>query len=72
MFELINLFGLSNSPDLAIEFLGEDQESSSEDSGSSASSLHTSFSEGIDKIQVQSIEDHFVLYKKVEVAILLL
>ena len=68
MFELINLFGLSNSPDLPIEFLGEDQENSSESSGSSSSSLHTSFSEGIDKIQVQSVEDHLVLYKKVEVA----
>ena len=67
MFELINLFGLSNSPDLPIEFLGEDQENSSESSGSSSSSLHTSFSEGIDKIQVQSVEDHLVLYKKVEV-----
>ena len=69
MFELINLFGLSNSPDLPVEFLGEDHESSSEGSDSSSSSRHTSFSEGIDKIQIQSMEDHLVVYKKVEVHI---
>ena len=67
MFELINLFGLSNSPDLQVEFFGEDQESSSESCDSSSSSHHTSFSEGIDKIQVQSFEDHLVVYKKIEV-----
>ena len=67
MFELINLFGLSNSPDLPVEFLGEDHESSSESCNSSSSSHHTSFSEGIDKIQVQSFEDHLVVYKKIEV-----
>ena len=69
MFELINLFGLSNSPDLPVEFLGEDHESSSESCDSSSSSHHTSFSEGIDKIQVQSFEDHLVVYKKIEVII---
>ena len=67
MFELINLFGLSNSPDLHIEFQGEDHDTSSEDSDSSSSSNHTSFSEGIDKIQVQSMDDHFVAYKKIAV-----
>ena len=71
MFELINLFGLSNGPDLQVEFLGEDHESSSESCDSSSSSHHTSFSEGIDKIQVQSFEDHLVVYKKIEVMICL-
>ena len=67
MLELINLFGLSNSPDLPIELHSEDPGSSSDESDSSSSSPHTSISEGIDKSQILSAEDNLVSYKKVEV-----
>ena len=67
MLELINLFGLSNSPDLPVELHSEELGSSSDESDSSSSSPHTSISEGIEKNQILSAEDNLVTYKKVEV-----
>ena len=65
MLELINLFGLSNCPDLSIEFNDDDtRRNSSDDSDSSSSSLDTSASE---RIHNPAMTDNLVFYKKVEV-----
>ena len=74
MLELLNIFGVSNSPDIPIEFNIDDHGIvSPSDSDDSSSSSHTSsLADKTDTKEThsnQSVDDDLVLFRKVEVVV---
>ena len=67
MLDLLNKFGMSNSPELVIKFCVDDHGISHDDIDSSSSALPLLASENTEKSHTQFMEDSLVSYYKIEV-----